>query len=375
MNIFAILALFGLPWIILKASSKVKLIDWLSPVVCCYAVGIILGNIFGNAWPTGISKEVTEISIMFSLPLLLFSTNLIGWFRLAKTTIISYSLLCLAVCMMAYVGGKLFAHVSPEAWKMAGMMVGVYVGGTANMSAIGRALNVQDETFVILNGIDVVLGGIYLLFIMSLGLKILTWALPAFKSTKTGEEEESFEEAAWTKLSGKMKAIRFSQQILLAGLCVGIAAGTSLLIFGELVVATVVLVLTSCAILISMVPKLRNLEGGQEWGNYFLLVFCVAIGSMANIANMMNANIWYFIYMGFVMMTSIILHFLFCFFLKIDRDTALITSTAGIYGPAFVPPIAQVLKNREMLVSGVTTGLVGLAIGNFLGIGLAYLLK
>lgn len=370
----AILVLFGLPWIILKLSSRLKLIDWLSPVVCCYAAGILLGNLLGGHWPAGISKEVTEISIMFSLPLLLFSTNLIGWFRLAKTTIVSYALLCVCVCLVAFIGGKLFASYSGEAWKMAGMMVGVYVGGTANMSAIGKALGVQESTFIILNAVDVVLGGIYLLFIMSVGLKILTWLLPKFKFSEN-HLEESFEETAWVKLPLKLKFLRFFQQIFLAALCVGMAAGGSLLFFGELVVSVVILLLTTCAIGVSLVPKLRNLEGGQEWGNYFLLVFCVAIGSMANISSMMNANLWYFGYMSFVMFGSIILHFLFCFFLKIDRDTALITSTAGIYGPAFVPPIAQVLKNREMLVSGVTTGLMGLAIGNFLGIGLAYLLK
>jgi hypothetical protein len=92
MNIIAILALFGLPWLITKYASRVKLIDWLSPVVCCYAAGIILGNALDSFWPTKVSTEVSEISIMLALPMLLFSTNLLGWFRLAKTTIISFAL-------------------------------------------------------------------------------------------------------------------------------------------------------------------------------------------------------------------------------------------------------------------------------------------
>ena len=48
---------------------------------------------------------------------------------------------------------------------------------------------------------------------------------------------------------------------------------------------------------------------------------------------------------------------------------------AGIFGPAFVAPMSAVLKNKAILVSGVTTGLVGIAVGNFLGVALAYLVK
>jgi uncharacterized membrane protein len=48
---------------------------------------------------------------------------------------------------------------------------------------------------------------------------------------------------------------------------------------------------------------------------------------------------------------------------------------AGIFGPAFVAPMSQVLKNQAILFSGVTTGLVGYAVGNFAGIFVAYLLK
>jgi uncharacterized membrane protein len=60
---------------------------------------------------------------------------------------------------------------------------------------------------------------------------------------------------------------------------------------------------------------------------------------------------------------------------RIDTDTVLITSTAAVFGPAFVPTVAAALKNRAIIVSGLTTGVVGYAIGNYAGIALAYLLK
>ena len=75
------------------------------------------------------------------------------------------------------------------------------------------------------------------------------------------------------------------------------------------------------------------------------------------------------------MFGAIIIHFILCKIFKVDADTALITSTAGVYGPAFIAPVANAMNNSEIVVSGIITGLAGYAVGNFLGIGLAYVLK
>ena len=58
---------------------------------------------------------------------------------------------------------------------------------------------------------------------------------------------------------------------------------------------------------------------------------------------------------------------------RVDVDTAIITSTAAVFGPPFVPPIADALDNKGVLLSGLTTGLVGYAVANYLGLGLAWL--
>jgi uncharacterized membrane protein len=77
----------------------------------------------------------------------------------------------------------------------------------------------------------------------------------------------------------------------------------------------------------------------------------------------------------FVQFGSVIVHLVFCRLFAIDGHTGLITSTAGIFGPAFIPPVANALKNREVILPGLICGVIGLAIGNYLGIGLAGLLR
>jgi uncharacterized membrane protein len=46
----------------------------------------------------------------------------------------------------------------------------------------------------------------------------------------------------------------------------------------------------------------------------------------------------------------------------------MITSTAALFGPAFVGMVASRLKNPGLVTSGMTTGVIGYVIANFLGL-------
>jgi uncharacterized membrane protein len=72
---------------------------------------------------------------------------------------------------------------------------------------------------------------------------------------------------------------------------------------------------------------------------------------------------------------SIILHIIPGAIFRIDTDTLIITSTAGIFGPAFIGPVANGIRNKQVIVPGITMGLLGYAIGNYLGLAVAWLSK
>jgi uncharacterized membrane protein len=79
-------------------------------------------------------------------------------------------------------------------------------------------------------------------------------------------------------------------------------------------------------------------------------------------------------FMAVAIYGAIILHFLLARVFKIDADTTIITSVAAVFSPVFVPPIARVLKNKEIITSGMTTGVIGFVLGSFLGLGLWWML-
>lgn len=53
----------------------------------------------------------------------------------------------------------------------------------------------------------------------------------------------------------------------------------------------------------------------------------------------------------------------------------MVTSVALICSPPFVSMLANKIKNKNLIVAGITVGLIGYAIGNYLGIANAFLLK
>lgn len=372
-TILVIACTFILPFLVSRYEKRIKIIEWLSPVVCCYALGIILGNLPFLNWSAPLARTLSEISLMLALPMLLFATDFPAWFKLARTTIISFALLIVCVMVTSLFFGYVFKGYDPEVWKMSGMLTGVYIGGTPNLTAVGKMLEVRDDIFITLNAVDVAIGGVYLLIIMSVGVKILTFFLKPFDHANI--PDEGMDILNWKKLTGIKKARNAFLLILLSGTSVGISLMLSKIISGGESATIIILGLTFISLGLSFFPKIRHFEGSQETGNYFLLVFCVAVGSLANINELMAGKSWYFIFCSSIMFISILLHFLCCFFLKIDRDTAIITSMAGIFGPAFVAPMSGVLKNKAILVSGVTTGLVGIALGNFAGLTVAWLLR
>jgi uncharacterized membrane protein len=70
-----------------------------------------------------------------------------------------------------------------------------------------------------------------------------------------------------------------------------------------------------------------------------------------------------------------LLHLILAKIFRIDADNFLITSTALIFSPPFVPLVAKSLKNKDLIVTGITGGIIGLMLGNLIGIPLAYFLR
>jgi uncharacterized membrane protein len=366
--------LVGLPGLILVSARYLKPIAWVGPVVVCYALGIVLGNLPGLPLQSRVSMSVGEAAVPLAIPLLLFATDMPKWMRLARSTLLSFVLACVAAMVSAVLVGLAFSDRSDEWWKMAGMLAGVYTGGTANMNAVGMALQVREETFVLLNTGDLAVGATYFFFLLTVAQRLVLAFLPRFANPTDWNDVKDAEAGEGpfftrSRMGGMVLAL------LLSVLICAISAGGTQGVLGRLDVAVVMLLITSLSLAASFLPAVRRLPGSSALGDYVLLVFCVAVGTLADVRQLGEASLFVFVFCFCVQWLAVVIHFGLAALFRIDADTVLITSTATIFGPAFIGPVARALRNRELLISGMTTGLMGIAFGTYLGLAVSWLLR
>ena len=360
-----------------EALHRTRTFSWLSPVLLCYAAGMLVANLPGIPLNPEVSKTFTEAAVPLAIPLLLFSTDFMAWIRRGGSAMLSFLAAMVVVSGCAYAAGIVYADRLEESWMVAGMLVGVYTGGTPNLLSIGMAVGVSEETYILLNAADVVVSGVYLAFLLTIGPTVLGWVLPAFQAKEQAEPPVDAAPAVAPSVAPSKGALARGMGLgwLLSVGILALSAGIAQVLTGTLHVAVVIFGLTTFGILASFDPRVRALPGTSALGNYFINVFCVAIGALTNFGDLAAASSTILEVTALVFFSSLILHFFLTVVLRIDRDTVLITSTAAIFGPAFVPAMVAKLENPDMLLSGLTTGLVGYAVGNYLGLAVAYALQ
>jgi uncharacterized membrane protein len=350
-----LVALF--PVLTLWGERRSKTVATISPVILCYSVGMLLGNLPGVPVQRTLATTTCDVLVALAIPLLLFSVDL------------SYVLVMVAAVAGSVGAWALVGRGLEHGPEMAGMLTGVYTGGTPNMAAIGTGLEVPTEAFVLLNAADMVASIPYLFLILLAAPRILARFLPPFQRGAGGD-------AAPMVLFGALpRPGPAGVALLLSGAVVAAGVGLGLLVPKGARSAVVILVITTLAVGLSTIPRVRGIAGTHDIGQYLLLSFCVSIGTVTDFSAVFSSNPMVVALAVTTVLLAVTIHFALARVFRIDRDTAIITSVAGIFGPHMIGPAAATLKNREVVFSGIASGLVGFAAGNYLGMGVAWYLS
>lgn len=354
-------------------------------ILILYFIGLIAGNLLIYPF-TGMSEllypvqdALTSVTIPLALPLILFACNFKGW--PVRQALISLIIGLISVLAIATAGFFLFGkNLGEEAAQIAGMTVGVYTGGTPNLAAVKMMLGVPESTYLIMNSLDMLVSFVYLVFLMAIGIRLARRILP-FKSNRIEQESTVDDRMArdetqmYRGILGREHRAGTLKAIGLAILITGAGIGVSMLICGKINMIALILTLTTLAIAASFLPVVRKWEKSYDAGMYLVLVFSVVVASMVDIRSLDLGNCaWLLAYIAFAIFGSLALQVLLSRIFRVDADTAVITSVAMINSPLFVPMIADRMKNRGVILTGITIGIIGYAVGNYLGVLLASLL-
>ena len=375
LSIVFCLAPAGVLWI----CKKVSFLGKIGPVLLLYILGVIIGNI--GIKPEGMATLqdiMSSAMVPLAIPMMLFGCT----FRLRETRQQLKALLTgLASVVIAIIGGYLiFGHNIDEGAKIGGMLTGVYTGGTINLAALKTMLGVRNETYILLNSYDMLVSFLYLTFLLTIGIKLFRKFLP-FKpdtlvSEEDGEMEVQEEEGDYSDLRTR-KGLKDAGKLFgITLLICAVSAGVALLFPKSSFMVIFILMLTTLGLVCSFIKPVYNLKHSYNIGMYFIYIFCIVVASMADLTNLnLDGSLNLLGYLLFAVFGSLAIQALLARLFKIDADTMVIASVTFINSPPFVPMMAAAMKNRRVLVTGLTLGIIGYAVGNYLGFLISELLK
>jgi len=352
-------------------------------IALCYIAGLLLGNL---GWlpetMAPVQQTLSDVTILVALPLLLFTLDVRQWRVLAGKALLSMlfattSVVTLATCLFFIFRGQ----GSDSAAHFAAMSVGVYTGGTPNLAAIKTGLDIPHSEYIVFHSLDTVLGAAYLLFMLTLGVRMFRRLLGhARVGVAPGSEDvQHYSEDNYADLLLPVHRREIAAVLALAGLVVlaalGIAEIQALAVAGETNPAVVIVALTSLGIGLSLVSRVRQMRVAYKLGMYLIYVFCFVIASMASVEQLAQVDGAVTLFLLGTVFGSLLLHALLCRLARVDGDTFMVTSVAAVCSPPFVPMVARALDNPSALLSGMTAGIIGYALGNYLGISLGVFLQ
>lgn len=332
-----------------------------------------------------VQNNIYTVALLIAFPLLLFSLNIKRWLKYAKKGFLSVGLALVSGIVMVTAGFFIWKNAFPDAWKLAGMFEGIYTGGTPNFAALKLILDVDADRFVVLFTYDTIVGAFLVLFFVTVAPRLFRAILPKFEE-KNGISADAElvkkETEGLDDFSGMLNRKTLFPLLKALGMSILIAGIGAILFFlvpeeyKQYRMAVTVLSITTLGILASLIKSVNKIEKTFQLGMYLILVFSLTVASTSDLRTMFGKGMLDLIlFITWCYFGSMILHLILAKIFRIDADNFLITATAFVFSPPFVPLVANALKNKDVIVTGITGGVIGYLLGNYFGATLAYFLK
>lgn len=358
--------------------QKFKVFKSLGPALTVIILGIVLSNLKIVPVNHDVYGILSGYCIPLSICICLLSLDLKEMKKLTKEPIIALISAVLSVCIMAFIFGLVFAGKIDEGWKVAGMFVGTYTGGSSNLTAIAVGLDAARETIAAANAADYVIGIPTLVFM---------FAAPAIlKNSKKFQkfwpyhhtDDELLGDGDHTELmASKEWSIQdIAWMLSLAFAVFAVASWLSGVLFDEgFRSAGRVILITTFSIILAQFPRVKRLRGNFDLGLYVALLFLTTIGFAVNLKDFFGSTLYITVFCFCVVIGCTILHLVITRIFKIRYEYVLLSIVAAISDGPTAALVASSAQWKSLINIGLLMGVIAGACGNYAGITVAYLIK
>jgi uncharacterized membrane protein len=384
-NIVIVGFLLSLPGLAFYLSKHYKWARVISAPGLCYLFGIMLSNLHITPPESPVYDIISTYTVYLALPMILLSVNIKSWVRIAKTSLISFGCACFFIFIISIITGLFFAVKvdGTHGWKVVGMLVGTYSGGSMNLAAVGKGLNTPGDLFVAVNAADIVLYSIFLPMQLLLIPFLSRWGFKDFNVIKYEESnidsssdllhKKIKEEGYWHKKSWNLYDFVYIFSISAFIMAISFLI-SHLFNFGIWTGTVNILLLTTFGLIAANFDKVKSLVGNEEISMYLLHIFFVAIGATAFMPTILKQSPVLIIWIAIAIYFSAFLHYLVAGkILKIDHQTIQVTAQAAVGGPSTALALAISANWPSLTITAVIAGLIGYGVGNYLGFAAAFI--
>ncbi|MFA6340040.1 MAG: DUF819 family protein, partial [Bacteroidales bacterium] len=178
------------PLLIIYLYQHSRFFSKIGTVMLAYGVGLIMsfsGLMRAPAEETEVLRSlqtwVMNLTVPIAIPLMLFSSHFTLWFRTLKKTFATLIAGIISILVTITIAYFIFREARiPELWKTSGMLVGMYTGGVLNFASLKQILNVDYDTYILVQTFDTALSFFLIVFFLSGGYKIIRKILPSRKT-------------------------------------------------------------------------------------------------------------------------------------------------------------------------------------------------
>jgi len=372
-----IIFLIGVIYYLKSQPSLTKLFKYMPPVIWVYflpmistSIGIIPNDSVLYGW-------TTRHLLPPALILLLLSSNIRAMTALGPKAIGTMLFGTLGIIIGGSLSLLIFGSLLPEdAWMGLGALSGSWIGGSANMVAVGKSIGTSDDLFGNMIVIDTLVGYGWMgvvIFISGHQDTIDRWNNADTSIIKKLNIQ--------MKTSSNKRPTSFND--ILTIVAVGIVGGYISLKIGEWLpdigsiltsFGWTIIVVSAIGILLSF-TKLSDLEnaGASHVGNIFLYILLGTIGAKANIMQVTDLPIYIIVGIVWILFHAIIL-FIGGRLLRAPMFLIATSSQANIGGVVSAPIVATVYK-KSLAPVGLLMGVMGNIIGIYAGLLTAWILS